>query len=92
MERFQAHRSFFASLITAVAGGPAQEGRLAGAFASTPRERFLGEGLWKVPTAIGYVEMLTDDLSQRRRPPKTSSAPACRAGGRRCPAGVSRHE
>jgi protein-L-isoaspartate(D-aspartate) O-methyltransferase len=61
VERLQAHRSFFASLITAAAGVPAQEGRLASAFASTPRERFLGDGPWKVPTAIGYVETPTDD-------------------------------
>lgn len=61
MERLQAHRSFFASLITAAAGVPAHEGRLAAAFASTPRERFVGNGPWKVPSPIGYVETPTDD-------------------------------
>jgi protein-L-isoaspartate(D-aspartate) O-methyltransferase len=61
MDRLHAHRSFFATLITAAAGVPAGEGRLAEAFASTPRERFLGAGPWKVSTAIGYVETPTDD-------------------------------
>jgi protein-L-isoaspartate(D-aspartate) O-methyltransferase len=61
MERLEEHRSFFASLITAAAGVPAHEGRLAAAFASTPRERFAGDGPWKVPTPIGYVETPSDD-------------------------------
>ena len=61
MERLAAHRSFFASLITANAGVPVQEGRLAAAFAATPRERFVGSGPWKVPTAIGYIETPSAD-------------------------------
>jgi len=61
VDRLEAHRSFFASLITANAGLPVQDGRLATAFASTPRERFLGSGPWKVATAIGPIETPTDD-------------------------------
>jgi protein-L-isoaspartate(D-aspartate) O-methyltransferase len=61
VERLEAHRLFFARLITANAGVPAPGGRLAAAFASTPRERFVGSGPWKIPTAIGYVETPTGD-------------------------------
>jgi len=60
MDRIEAHRSFFASLITASVGLP-RGSRLEAAFASTPRERFLGPGPWKVFTAGGYIETPTDD-------------------------------
>jgi protein-L-isoaspartate(D-aspartate) O-methyltransferase len=60
MERLDAHRSFFARLITATVGVPAG-GRLAAAFAATPRERFVGPGPWRVFTAAGYIETLSDD-------------------------------
>ncbi len=59
MERLQAHRTFFANLITTTAGVP--NGRLTTAFASTPRERFLGPGPWKVFTGGGYITTPTDD-------------------------------
>jgi len=59
MERLEAHRTFYANLITAMAGVP--EERLAAAFAETPRERFLGPGPWKVFTAGGYITTPTDD-------------------------------
>jgi protein-L-isoaspartate(D-aspartate) O-methyltransferase len=59
MERLEAHRAFFASLITAQAGLPA--GRLSEAFAATPRERFLGPGPWKIFTSAGYITTPTDD-------------------------------
>jgi protein-L-isoaspartate O-methyltransferase len=42
MDRLEAHRTFFANLITATAGAP--NGRITAAFAATPRERFLGPG------------------------------------------------
>ncbi|HEX3556810.1 MAG TPA: protein-L-isoaspartate(D-aspartate) O-methyltransferase [Thermoanaerobaculia bacterium] len=62
MERLEAHRSFFANLVTASAGlrGPGIS-RLVAAFASTPRERFVGPGPWKVFTAVGYIETPADD-------------------------------
>jgi len=59
VERLEAHRAFFASLITASAGVPA--GRLSEAFAATPRERFLGPGPWKIFTSTGYITTPTDD-------------------------------
>ena len=40
METLEAHRAFFAELITAIAGVP--KSRLTSAFAATPRERYLG--------------------------------------------------
>jgi hypothetical protein len=59
-DRFGAHRLFFARLITAKAGvAPGSE--LAAAFASTPREHFVGPPPWKVSTMSGYVETATDD-------------------------------
>jgi protein-L-isoaspartate(D-aspartate) O-methyltransferase len=60
MERLESHRSFFANLITASVGVPAG-GRLAAAFAATPRERFVGTGPWRVFTAAGYIETPADD-------------------------------
>jgi protein-L-isoaspartate(D-aspartate) O-methyltransferase len=60
IDRIEAHRSFFATLITFNAGvtGP---GNLQMAFASTPREVFLGKGPWKVLTRLGYIETPSDD-------------------------------
>jgi protein-L-isoaspartate(D-aspartate) O-methyltransferase len=60
MDRVEAHRLFFANLITAQAGIPPRS-ELAAAFASTPREQFVGPPPWKVFTRTGYVETLTDD-------------------------------
>ncbi len=59
LDRLQAHRNFFARLITASAGVP--EGPLRDAFASTPREDFVGKGPWRILTASGYVETPSDD-------------------------------
>jgi protein-L-isoaspartate(D-aspartate) O-methyltransferase len=60
MERLEAHRLFFAKLVTAKAGvAPGSE--LAAAFASTPREHFVGPPPWKVSTVSGYIETPTDD-------------------------------
>ncbi len=61
MERLEAHRTFFARLITATVGIPGGNGRLAEAFAATPRERFVGAGPWRVFTAAGYIETPSDD-------------------------------
>jgi len=59
MERLEAHRTFFANLITASVGQ--QGGRLTAAFASTFRERFTGPGPWKILSLAGYIETPSDD-------------------------------
>ena len=61
MDRLEAHRRFFAELITANSGMPKGDGRVAEAFAATPREKFVGPGPWKVFTATGYIQTPTDD-------------------------------
>ncbi|HXB20225.1 MAG TPA: hypothetical protein VNV88_02530 [Candidatus Solibacter sp.] len=58
-DRLQAHRTFFANLLTASIGQP--KGRLTEAFASTPREHFVGPGPWSIFTASGYIETPSDD-------------------------------
>jgi protein-L-isoaspartate(D-aspartate) O-methyltransferase len=60
MERLEAHRLFFARLVTAKAGIAAGS-ELAAAFASTPREHFVGPPPWKISTVPGYIETPTDD-------------------------------
>ncbi len=60
MERILEIRRFFAHLVTANAGiSPGSE--LEAAFASTPREQFLGPPPWKVFTPVGYIETTSDD-------------------------------
>jgi protein-L-isoaspartate(D-aspartate) O-methyltransferase len=58
LEKF---RASYARLITAIAGIPADATRLIEAFASVPRERFIGPAPWRVVTATGYVDILSDD-------------------------------
>ena len=60
MNRLEAHRYFYANLITTSAGALNNE-RLRDAFASTPRERFVGTGPWRVFAGGNYVETPTDD-------------------------------
>jgi protein-L-isoaspartate(D-aspartate) O-methyltransferase len=60
VDRLAAHRYFYAALVTTAAGAAKNE-RLKAAFASTPRERFVGAGPWKVFAGGGYVETPTDD-------------------------------
>jgi protein-L-isoaspartate(D-aspartate) O-methyltransferase len=60
VDRLEAHRYFYANLITASAGAMKNE-RLKEAFASTPRERFVGRGPWKIFAGGNYVETPTDD-------------------------------
>ena len=55
--RIATHRKFFADLVTASVPNP----RVTEAFASVPRERFLGPGPWKIFTARGYISTPTDD-------------------------------
>lgn len=60
MDRIQAHRLFFARLITANAGIAAGS-ELEAALASTPREQFVGGPPWKIFTRSGYVQSPADD-------------------------------
>jgi len=60
MDRLEAHRHFYAELITASAGAM-KNGRLKDAFAGTPRERFVGTGPWKIFARGNYVETPSDD-------------------------------
>jgi protein-L-isoaspartate(D-aspartate) O-methyltransferase len=58
-ERTLAHRLFFAKLVAANAGlAPGSE--LEAAFASTPREQFVGPPPWRVFTRSGYLESPDD--------------------------------
>jgi protein-L-isoaspartate(D-aspartate) O-methyltransferase len=60
MDRMQAHRLFFARLITSQAGlAPGSELEIA--LASTPREQFVGLPPWKIFTRSGYVATPSDD-------------------------------
>jgi protein-L-isoaspartate(D-aspartate) O-methyltransferase len=59
-ERIEAHREFFANLIAARAGAPA-DSELANAFRTTPRERFVGGPPWRILTRHGFVEAPHDD-------------------------------
>jgi protein-L-isoaspartate(D-aspartate) O-methyltransferase len=61
MDRIEAHREWYARLITAMAGILPSDRRILDAFAATPRERFVGPGPWQVFTRIGYVETPADD-------------------------------
>src|SRR5262249_40895921 len=61
MDRLDAHRLFYAKLVTANAGVPATAERLISAFASVPRERFVGAGPWRVFTPAGYIQTPSDD-------------------------------
>ena len=60
MERLQAFRSFYAELLTANVGAGGNTA-LKAAFASTPRERFVGAGPWKMLTRTGYLTTPNDD-------------------------------
>jgi len=60
VNRLEAHRHFYAELVTTSAGAAKNE-RLKHAFASTPRERFTGIGPWKIFAGGNYVETPTDD-------------------------------
>ena len=58
-ERTRAHREFFAKLVTANVGLPPGS-ELEAAFASTPREQFVGPPPWRMFTRSGYVESPDD--------------------------------
>ncbi|HET6216248.1 MAG TPA: rRNA adenine N-6-methyltransferase family protein [Acidobacteriaceae bacterium] len=59
MATLEAHRMFYAELITSSVGMP--KSRLTSAFMATPREHYLGPGPWKVFTARGYIQTPSDD-------------------------------
>jgi protein-L-isoaspartate(D-aspartate) O-methyltransferase len=59
-ERIAAHRAFFARLVAARAGVPA-DSELAAAFRSTQRERFVGGPPWRILTRDGFIEAPEDD-------------------------------
>jgi protein-L-isoaspartate(D-aspartate) O-methyltransferase len=63
-ERIEAHRNFFAKLITANAGVSPESAfgrQLIAAFAATPRELFVGAPPWKAFTRGGYIETHSAD-------------------------------
>lgn len=60
MDRLQAYREFFAGMVTASAGASADR-ELAAAFASTPREQFVGKPPWKIWAGARYLEAPSDD-------------------------------
>jgi len=60
MDRIEAHRVFFAKLVTANAGIAAGS-EIEAALASTPREDFVGPPPWKIFTRSGYIESPADD-------------------------------
>jgi protein-L-isoaspartate(D-aspartate) O-methyltransferase len=59
VDRLEAHRYFYADLIITSAGS--KNKRLKDAFASTPRERFVGTGPWKIFSSGGFVTTPTAD-------------------------------
>lgn len=61
MDRLESFRTLFASLTVARVGITDPDSRLRAAFASTPRERFVGPGPWRIFTPSGYVETVSDD-------------------------------
>jgi protein-L-isoaspartate(D-aspartate) O-methyltransferase len=61
MNRLEAQRREFAHLIATNARVPPTNSKLIEAFASVPRERFVGVGPWKIFTGAGYTETPTDD-------------------------------
>lgn len=63
MDRLEIHRRFYAQLVTAIAGVPVTQQNLIDAFASIPRENFVGVGPWNVFTRLGYILTPSDDPS-----------------------------
>jgi len=54
MDNIEEHRRFFAQLITANVGIPPGS-ELEAAFASVPREQFVGSPPWRIFTPVGYI-------------------------------------
>jgi protein-L-isoaspartate(D-aspartate) O-methyltransferase len=60
MDALQSHRAFFAQLVTSAAGAHQNE-RLREAFATTPREKYIGPGPWRIFAGGNLVETPSDD-------------------------------
>ena len=63
-QRIQAHRASYADQIMALAGiapGIGLGSEIAAAFASIPREKFVGPPPWKTPSFSGYIQAASDD-------------------------------
>ena len=60
MDSLQQQRQWYARLVAANAGVSAVHQRIIDAFATVPREQFLGPGPWKVFTRSGYIETPSD--------------------------------
>jgi protein-L-isoaspartate(D-aspartate) O-methyltransferase len=60
MDPLASHRSFFAQLVTSAAGAAKNE-RLVEAFATTPREKYLGPGPWKIFAGGSLIDTPTND-------------------------------
>lgn len=59
-DRLQQHRQSYARLLAASAGLSAAHQRIIDAFATVPREDFLGPPPWQVFSGFGYVDSLSD--------------------------------
>ena len=72
--RLAPFRNFFADLVTA--GANVTDPRVQAAFATTPREQFLGPGPWRVFTPRGYIQTPSDDpVFSTRTLPSRSTKP-----------------
>lgn len=60
MNHLESFRATYAQLITGIAGASA-DARLVAAFASVPRERFIGPSPWRVVTSAQYVTVTSDN-------------------------------
>ena len=60
MDHLEKFRAAYAQLITGIAGA-SDDKRLVEAFASVPRERFIGPSPWQVVTLPRYVSVTSDD-------------------------------
>ena len=57
MDRIESHRAFFARLVSG------SDARVEAAFASTPREKFVGPGPWRIFTRSGTIATPSSDPS-----------------------------
>jgi protein-L-isoaspartate(D-aspartate) O-methyltransferase len=62
MEPIETHRRFFANLVISAAGAAKNESLLE-AFATTPREKYIGPGPWKIFAGGTLIETPTNDLA-----------------------------
>jgi protein-L-isoaspartate(D-aspartate) O-methyltransferase len=62
MDSLESHRKFFAHLVTSAAGA-AKNQRLVEAFASTPREKYVGPGPWRIFAGGTLIETPSGDAA-----------------------------